>query len=53
MEKECFTTLEKSTREFNMPEYSGKVILVNKEYPTLTVRRMSDKIAEAAPNRIN
>jgi len=53
MEKEYFETLEKSTRPLKMPEYSGKAILVDREYAILTVRRASDKITEAALNRIN
>ncbi|MDI9605385.1 MAG: hypothetical protein QM305_08740 [Bacteroidota bacterium] len=53
MEKGYFETLEQSTRELNMPEYSGKAIFVDKEYSTLTVRRASEKITEAALERIN
>jgi len=53
MEKGYFETLEESTRKLNMPEYSGKAILVDREYSTFSVRRASDKITEAALERIN
>ncbi len=53
MEKGYFETLEKSDRELNMPEYSGKAIFVDKEYSTLTIRRASEKITEEALERIN
>ena len=53
MEKGYYEAQENSERELDMPEYSAKDIMINKEYSTLTIRRASDKITEEAIKRIN
>lgn len=53
MEKGHFETQEKSTRELNMPEYSGKDIMIDKKYSLLLKRKISEKITDASLARIN
>ncbi|RNC64918.1 hypothetical protein D7D25_09925 [Proteiniphilum sp. X52] len=53
MEKTYFETQEASERKLNMPEYSGKDIMIDKKYTNLMTRNASGKITEATVNRIN
>ena len=53
MEKGYFETQEESQRKLNMPEYSGKDIMVDKNYSRLMIRNASGKITEATVERIN
>lgn len=53
MEKGYFETQEKSQRKLNMPEYSGKDIMIDKKYSRLMMRNASEKITEATVERIN
>lgn len=53
MEKGYFEAQENSERELDMPEYSAKDIMINKEYSSFTIRRASDKITEESIKRIN
>jgi hypothetical protein len=53
MEKGYFEAQEKSQRKLNMPEYSGKDIMIDKNYSRLLMRDASDKITEATVERIN
>ena len=53
MEKGYFETQEESQRKLNMPEYSGKDILIDKNYSRLMIRNASGKITEATVERIN
>lgn len=53
MEKGYFETQENSKRELDMPVYSAKDIMINKEYSTFTIKHASEKITEEAIKRIN
>lgn len=53
MEKGHFETQEKTTRELNMPEYSGKDIMIDKKYSLLLKRKVSEKITDASLQRVN
>jgi len=53
MEKGYFETQEKSQRKLNMPKYSGKDIMIDKNYSRLMMRNASGKITEATVERIN
>lgn len=53
MEKGYFEAQEKSDRKLNMPEYSGKDIMILKKFTPLMIRGASDKITEATIDRIN
>lgn len=53
MEKGYFETQEKSQRKLNMPIYSGKDIMIDKNYSRLMMRNASGKITEATVERIN
>lgn len=53
MEKGYFEAQEKSQRKLNMPEYSGKDIMIEKKYSRLMIRDASNKITEATIERIN
>jgi len=53
MEKGHFEAQEKSQRKLNMPEYSGKDIMIDKNYSRLMMRDASEKITEATVERIN
>lgn len=53
MEKGYFETQEESTRELNMPEHSGKDIMIDKNYSRLLSGNPSDKITALTLDRIN
>lgn len=53
MEKGYFEAQENSKRELDMPVYSAKDIMINKEYSTFTIKRASEKITEESIKRIN
>lgn len=53
MEKGHFEAQEESKRKLNMPEYSGKDIMIDKNYTRLMVRDASGKATEATIARIN
>lgn len=53
MEKSYFEAQEKSQRKLDMPEYSGKDIMIEKKYTMLLNRNASEKITEATVDRIN
>lgn len=57
MEKEYFEAKEEAktfrTRELNMPEYSGEDIMLHGYYKLLMVRKASQKVTQAALQRIN
>ena len=53
MEKRYFEAQEKSQRKLNMPEYSGKDIMIDKKYTVFLKRNASGKIIEATLERIN
>jgi len=53
MEKGYFEARENSERELDMPEYTAKDIMINKEYSTFTIKRASDRVSEESIKRIN
>jgi len=53
MEKQYFETQEKSQRKLDMPEYTGKDIMIDKNYSVLFKRKASEKVTEASLVRIN
>lgn len=53
MEKGYFETQEESSRKLDMPEYSGKDIMVDKNYSRLMTRNASARITAVALKRIN
>lgn len=53
MEKGYFESQEKSKRKLNMPKYSGKDIMVDKNYTRLMTQNASGKITEATVERVN
>lgn len=53
MEKGYFEAQEESQRKLNMPEYSGRDIMIDKNYSRLMNRNASKKITDATLERIN
>jgi hypothetical protein len=53
MEKGYFETQEKSKRKLNMPEYSGKDIMIKKNYSLMLKKNASERITNSSLKRIN
>lgn len=53
MEKGYFEKQEESSRKLNMPEYSGKDIMIDKNYSRLMSQNASGKITGVTLERIN
>jgi hypothetical protein len=53
MDKQYFETQENAQRKLNMPEYSGKDVMIDKKYSFLLKRKASEKITNASLIRIN
>lgn len=53
MEKTYFETQEASERKLNMPEYSGKEMMIDKSYTRLMTKNPAGRVTEATVNRIN
>ena len=53
MEKEYFEAQERSKQKLFMPEYSGKDIMIDKNFTKLLSRDLSGKTTEATLERIN
>lgn len=53
MEKGYFEAQEVSQRKLNMPKYSGREIVIDKNYASMMNRNASDKVTGATVERIN
>ena len=53
MEKQYYETQEKSARKLNMPEYSGKDIMIDEKLWWIMKKNSSKNITEATIERIN
>ncbi|MDD2327643.1 MAG: hypothetical protein PHZ13_04920 [bacterium] len=53
MEKGYFEAQEVSQRKLNMPKYSGREIVIDKNYASMMNRNASDKVTGATVERID
>lgn len=53
MEKSYYEAQAKESRNLNMPEYTGKEILVDKKYTQILIKNASQKITDATLKRLN
>jgi len=53
MEKAYFEAKERSQRDLNVPEYSGKDIMIDKKYTLMLKKKASELLTDASLKRIN